>query len=91
MLEERTNSHGNTSIPGTESLALHEDPAEALVAETASDEGTRFDPSQEVTVLDVFRDIATAMFRSEAFVEYLHLARFGDRWLIVSALYLVLV
>lgn len=30
------------------------------------------------------------MVRSEPFVEYLHLARFGDRWLIVNALYLVL-
>jgi len=46
---------------------------------------------QEVTVLDVFRDIATVMVRSAPFVEYLHLARFGDRWLIVNALYYVLV
>jgi hypothetical protein len=76
--------------PGAESLALHEDPTEALVADTASGEGTRFDPWQEVTVLDVFRDIATVMVRSEPFVEYLHLARFGNRWLIVNALYLVL-
>ena len=27
---------------------------------------------------------------SEPFVEYVHLARFGDRWLIVNALYYVL-
>jgi hypothetical protein len=77
--------------PGTESLVLHEDPTERLVADTASGEGTGFDPSQEVTVLDVFRDIATLMVRSEPFVEYLHLARFANRWLIVNALYLVLV
>jgi hypothetical protein len=31
------------------------------------------------------------MVRSAPFVEYLHLARFGDRWLIVNALYCVLV
>jgi len=77
--------------PGAESLLLHEDPTEALVADTASGEGTDFDPLQEVTVLDVFRDIATVMVRSEPFVEYLHLARFGNRWLIVNALYSVLV
>jgi hypothetical protein len=71
-------------------LALHEDPTEALVADTASGEGTGFDRWQEVTVLDIFRGIATVMVRSEPFVEYLHLARFGDRWLIVNALYLVL-
>ena len=77
--------------PGTETLGLHEDPTERLVADTASGEGTRFDPRQEVTVLDVFRGIATVMVRSKPFVEYLHLARFGKRWLIVNALYLVLV
>jgi Putative lumazine-binding len=43
-----------------------------------------------VTVLDLFGDIATVMVRSEPFVEYVHLARFGDRWLIVNALYYVL-
>jgi Putative lumazine-binding len=45
---------------------------------------------QEVTVLNVFRDIATVMVRSAPFVEYLHLARFGERWLIVNAPYYVL-
>jgi hypothetical protein len=30
------------------------------------------------------------MVRSEPFGEYLHLGRFGDRWLIVNALYWVL-
>ena len=76
--------------PGAESLELHEDPTETLVADTATGEGTGFKPGQEVTVLDVFRDIATVMVRSEPFVEYLHLARFGQRWLIVNALYYVL-
>jgi Putative lumazine-binding len=76
--------------PGADSLLLHEDPMEVLVADTASGEGTGFDPQQEVTVLDVFRDIATVRVRSEPFVEYLHVARFGNRWLIVNALYLVL-
>lgn len=76
--------------PGAESLLLHEDPTETLVADTATGEGTGFEPIQAVTVLDVFRDIATVMVRSEPFVEYLHLARFGDRWLIVNALYFVL-
>jgi Putative lumazine-binding len=76
--------------PGAESLLLHEDPTDRLVEDTASGEGTGFDPRQDVTVLDVFRDIATVMVRSEPFVEYLHLARFGTTWLIVNALYFVL-
>ncbi len=77
--------------PGAESLELIEDSTEVLIADTASGGGTRFAPRQEVTVLDVFRDIATVMVRSEPFHEYLHLARFGNKWLIVNALYLVLV
>lgn len=80
-----------TEQPGTDSLALHEDPTDQLVQDTASGEGKEFQPVQEVTVLDVFRDMATVMVRSEPFIEYLHLARFGDRWLIVNALYTVLV
>src|SRR4051812_34381862 len=56
--------------PGAASLSLHEDPTEQLVADTASGEGTAFEPVEDVTVLDVFRDIATAVVRSEPFVEY---------------------
>lgn len=73
---------------GTDSLVLHEDPTETLVEDTASGEGTAFKPSQEVTICDVSGDIASVIVRSEPFVEYLHIARFGgQRWLIVNALY----
>lgn len=41
----------------------------------------------EVAVLDVAGDIAAADVTSEPFVDLLHLARFGERWLIVNALY----
>jgi hypothetical protein len=75
---------------GAEAMALQESPTEVLVSLTASGEGTGFDPKQDITVLNVFRDIATEMVRAEPFVEYLHLARFGSRWLIVNALYLEL-
>ena len=77
--------------PGSKSVTLHEDPAEQLVIDTASGEGKGFDPSQEVIVLDVFRDIATVKVRSAPFVEYLHLARLDNRWLIVNALYVWLI
>jgi hypothetical protein len=76
---------------GAKSLTLHEDPTEQLVIDTTSGEGTGFDRSQEVVVLDVFRDIATVKVRSAPFVEYLHLARFDNCWLIVNALYVSLV
>ncbi len=40
-----------------------------------------------VGVLDIANGIATAKAVSDPFVDLLHLARFGDRWLIVNALY----
>lgn len=43
----------------------------------------------EVAVLDVSDGIATVKVRSRPYVDYLHLARFGDRWLIVNVLYRV--
>ena len=77
--------------PDTDSLVLHEDPTETLVEDTAGGEGTGFEPMQEVTVCDISEHVASVVVRSEPFVEYLHLAKFGDRWLIVNALYRVLV
>jgi hypothetical protein len=73
--------------PGGTSLALHEDPADGLVAMTGRGAGRRHEPWQQVDVLDVHGDIATVKVRSQPFVEYLHLARLGGRWLIVNALY----
>jgi Putative lumazine-binding len=77
--------------PATESLTLHEDPTEQLVVDTANGEGHGIRTPAPVAVLDVFRNIATVMVRSAPFVEYLHLARFGDRGLVVNALNYVLV
>jgi hypothetical protein len=41
----------------------------------------------EVRVLDVYDHIATVAVLSEPFMDYLHLARFGGRWLIVNVLW----
>jgi hypothetical protein len=76
-----------TPLEPAASLRLDEDSAEQLVAHTAAGGGAGSQTWLEVTVLATFRDIATVAVRSEPFVEYLHLARFGDRWLIVNALY----
>ncbi|MFL5766924.1 MAG: nuclear transport factor 2 family protein [Actinomycetota bacterium] len=58
--------------PETDSLVLHEDPMEALVEDTATGEGTTFEPSQHVTVCDVSDTIASVVVQSEPFTEYLH-------------------
>lgn len=41
----------------------------------------------EVKVLDVFKDIATAIVVAPHYMEYLHLAKTGERWVIVNTLY----
>jgi len=73
--------------PGGSSLSLDEDTAEEMVAHVSSGPRTSVERGLDVTVLDVSKDIATVKVVSTPFVEYLHLARFGHRWLIVNALY----
>lgn len=80
-------SKRRTVEPGGASLSLDEDTAEGLVALAGAGPHPPATPGQDVTVLDVSGDIAAVKVVSAPFVEYLHLARFGDRWLIVNALY----
>jgi hypothetical protein len=66
---------------------LVEAPFEYMTTEAVA--GGPKDLGREVdrTILDVVDGIATAKVVSEPFVDMLHLARFGDRWLIVNALW----
>ena len=41
----------------------------------------------EITIEDVFRHIASVKVVSREFMDYLHVARIGDRWLIVNVLW----
>lgn len=41
----------------------------------------------ESMILDVFRDIATVKVSSNPFMDYLHIARINDRWVIVNCLW----
>ena len=41
----------------------------------------------KIQVLGVYDHMATVTVLSEPFMDYLHLARFGDRWLIVNVLW----
>jgi hypothetical protein len=73
--------------PGGADLELEEDGAESMVASAARGPRPQFEHWQDVEVLDVSGDIATAMVHSQPFVEYVHLARFDGRWLVVNTLY----
>ena len=72
--------------PASGELSLHEVPAAALVADAAMPkEGIA--PGYSIDILDVTAGSASVKVLSAPFVDYLHLARFGQRWLIVNVLY----
>lgn len=73
--------------PAAGSLDLHEVPSGDLIESAETGPKNVATREYEVTVLDVFPNIASVKVASGPFMDYLHLARFGDRWLIVNALY----
>lgn len=72
---------------GTVTDELWETTASEMVDDTSGGPKDGYDRSLEVEVMDVSENIATVRVRSDPFIEYLHLGRFGDRWLIVNAFY----
>lgn len=85
-LAKRTVVHN----PGQGGLVLRHVDRRRLVQLTEQGGGTDLpeaDRWQDITVLDVVKDIASAKFVSHEYVEYLHLARFGQDWLIVNTLW----
>ena len=42
---------------------------------------------KDVTVLDVFENAASAKIVASSWIDYLHLARFNGRWVIVNVLW----
>jgi len=58
-----------------------------MVTATASGRGTRLERPYDISVLDSFGDIASVRVLSSAYMDYLHVGRFGERWLIVNVLW----
>ncbi len=58
-----------------------------MVGFTEKGAGRRHERPYEATVLDDFEDIATVRVLSSMFMDYLHVGRFGDQWLIVNDLW----
>jgi hypothetical protein len=58
-----------------------------MVEATANGRGTKLPREYTVTILDVFRNVATAKVDSARYVDYLHIGRFEDRWRIVNVLW----
>jgi hypothetical protein len=58
-----------------------------MVEATRAGRGLKLPRGYEVVVEDAFRNIATARVDSAGYVDFLHIARFEDRWRIVSVLW----
>jgi hypothetical protein len=72
---------------GDGSLGLELTSAAEMVAATADGHGTRYPRGHDAQVLDIDGDLASVKVVSAPYVEYLHLGRFGSRWLIVNILW----
>lgn len=66
---------------------LVESPFERMTTEAVAGGPKDLGREIEIAILDAVDGIATAKVVSEPYVDLLHLARFGDRWLIVNALF----
>lgn len=64
--------------------------AEAMIGYTGKGGGSVHPETEkvfEIEVLDAFRHIATVKVSSYPYMDYLHLAKMGDRWWIINCLY----
>ena len=64
--------------------------AEMMVGWTRQGEGRTTVAEErafEITIQDVFRHIASVKVLSHPFMDYLHVAKIGDRWFIVNVLW----
>jgi hypothetical protein len=76
--------------PARETTVLRTTSADRMRQLTEDGEGTHLadaDKTHAVTILDAFGAIACVKVVSHEYVDYLHLARFDERWLIVNALW----
>lgn len=60
---------------------------EEMVAATRQGLGTRYARPYDISILDAYGDIATVRVFSSVYMDYLHVARCGDRWLLLNVLW----
>jgi hypothetical protein len=69
---------------------LHNMTAEELIAGTRRGGGKMMPPERkqmDVTILDIYRNAASVKIVAGDWIDYLHLARFDGRWVIVNVLW----
>ena len=70
--------------------ALEHMTAEKLIAGVAAGHGKKTPPERQlknVKILDVFGNTASVRLEMSGWIDYMHLARFGDEWKIVNVLW----
>jgi hypothetical protein len=60
---------------------------DGMVLATREGRGRRYERPYDARLLDAYGGIATVAVFSSAYMDYLHVARFEDRWLILNALW----
>lgn len=66
---------------------IDESPRDGMVEWTAAGQGRKYARPYDSRLLDAYGGIATVALLSQGYMDYLHIARFGDRWLIINALW----
>ena len=58
-----------------------------MVQATAKGSGRKLERPYQVAILDAYGDIASVSVLSSAYMDYLHVARSGDDWLLLNVLW----
>jgi hypothetical protein len=58
-----------------------------MVQAAGARSGMKLERQYEVSVLDAYGDIASVRVFSSAYMDYLHVARLGDEWLLLNVLW----
>jgi hypothetical protein len=81
-LAKRSVEQSATGDPLLETVGTEE-----MVEFTAQGAGKKYAPGHDAVIFDMDDDMATVKVTSAPYVEYIHVARFGERWLIVNVLW----
>lgn len=73
--------------PGSSDCTVENLTRDVMVAATGEGRGTRYERPYEITLLDAYGDIATVRVFSSVYMDYLHVCRCGDRWLLLNVLW----
>ena len=73
--------------PATEAPVVETLTRDQMVSLTAAGHGKKYARPYELAILDAYGDIATVRLLSSVYMDYLHIARWGERWLILNCLW----